>query len=191
MLLHLLCMPRLRLQRLSRASSASAASALQRQVDELQGGLIALRGAMDARVVGHDDIKHAVLLGLLSKEHVYIEGPPGVAKTMLAEVIVQAAGLKPWFYQMHRDTRLSELIGDSVIIREPHDGGSGGAGEHCSCARRCFRMRVRWYRTCRSAETPSTASCVCSRSCATSTAARPRRGRCSPTGPSSLRPSRS
>ena len=129
MLLHLSCMPRLRLQRLSRASSASAASALQRQVDELQGGLIALRGAMDARVVGHDDIKHAVLLGLLSKEHVYIEGPPGVAKTMLAEVIVQAAGLKPWFYQMHRDTRLSELIGDSVIIREPHDGGSGGAGE--------------------------------------------------------------
>ena len=87
MLLHLSCMPRLRLQRLSRASSASAASALQRQVDELQGGLIALRGAMDARVVGHDDIKHAVLLGLLSKEHVYIEGPPGVAKTMLAEVI--------------------------------------------------------------------------------------------------------
>ena len=75
MLLHLLCMPRLRLQRLSRASSASAASALQRQVDELQGGLIALRGAMDARVVGHDDIKHAALLGLLSKEHVYIEGP--------------------------------------------------------------------------------------------------------------------
>ena len=81
--------------RMSHASSAYSPAVLQRQVDELQDGLVALRGAMDARVVGHDDIKHAVLLGLLSKEHVYIEGPPGVAKTMLAEVIVQAAGLKP------------------------------------------------------------------------------------------------
>jgi hypothetical protein len=38
---------------------------------------------------GHTELKKAVLLALLSREHCYIEGPPGVAKTMVAEVAVR------------------------------------------------------------------------------------------------------
>lgn len=30
--------------------------------------------------VGHEDVKDAMLLGLLAREHIYIEGPPGVAR---------------------------------------------------------------------------------------------------------------
>ena len=45
-----------------------------------------LAAEMDARVVGQSDIKRALLLGLAASEHVYIEGPPGVAKTYLAEI---------------------------------------------------------------------------------------------------------
>ena len=45
-------------------------------------------------------------MALLSREHVYAEGPPGVGKTMLAEVAAAATDLKFYFYQMHRDTRL-------------------------------------------------------------------------------------
>ena len=51
-----------------------------------------LRAAMDASVVGQDDVKRALLLGLVAKEHVYVEGPPGVAKTLLAEVSAAATG---------------------------------------------------------------------------------------------------
>ena len=29
-----------------------------------------------------------MMLGLLAREHVYLEGPPGVAKTMLSEIVV-------------------------------------------------------------------------------------------------------
>jgi MoxR-like ATPase len=42
---------------------------------------------------------------------------------MLAEIISSAASLKFFFYQLHRDTRLSELIGDIVISKETTDDG--------------------------------------------------------------------
>eukprot|EP00933_Yihiella_yeosuensis_P045072 TRINITY_DN40380_c0_g1_i1.p1 TRINITY_DN40380_c0_g1~~TRINITY_DN40380_c0_g1_i1.p1 ORF type:complete len:382 (-),score=62.13 TRINITY_DN40380_c0_g1_i1:50-1156(-) len=91
---------------------------------EAHGGLSQVQGAMDSRIIGHVEEKKAVLLALIAQEHVYIEGPPGVAKTMLAETASQATGLSFFFYQMHRDTKLHELIGDAVIVREPcPDGG--------------------------------------------------------------------
>ncbi|GBD38501.1 ATPase RavA [bacterium HR37] len=83
----------------------------------------ALKEEMDKLVIGHEEVKTALLLGVISREHIYIEGPPGTAKTMLAETIAKAAQLKFFFYQLHRDTRLSELVGDLVISKEIMDTG--------------------------------------------------------------------
>jgi MoxR-like ATPase len=83
----------------------------------------ALREEMDNLVIGHEDVKTALLLGVISREHIYIEGPPGTAKTMLAEIISRAAQLNFFFYQLHRDTRLSELLGDLIISKEVHGAG--------------------------------------------------------------------
>ena len=90
---------------------------------DIDNPIIALKDEMDKHVVGHDDVKIALLLGIISREHIYIEGPPGTAKTMLSEIISSAAQLNFFFYQLHRDTRLSELIGDLVISREQTDDG--------------------------------------------------------------------
>ena len=84
-------------------------------------GLQQIRGEMDRYVVGHDDVKEAVMLGLIAREHIYLEGPPGTAKTMLAEITSEAADLKFFFYQLHRDTRLAELVGPRI----------GGADRGC------------------------------------------------------------
>jgi MoxR-like ATPase len=81
-----------------------------------------IKDILDQYVVGHDDIKEGILLALIAREHVYIEGAPGTAKTMLAELTAKAANLNFYFYQFHRDTRLSELIGDYIICREPQSG---------------------------------------------------------------------
>ena len=86
-------------------------------------GLAQVRRQMDRFVVGHNDVKEALLLGLIAREHIYLEGPPGTAKTMLAEITSEAAGLEFFFYQLHRDTRLAELVGDTVIFREQESGG--------------------------------------------------------------------
>jgi MoxR-like ATPase len=90
-------------------------------MENLHKTLNHIKESMDQFVIGHDDIKEAILLGLIGREHVYIEGPPGTAKTMLAEIAAKAANLQFFFYQLNRDTRLSELIGDYVIHRERED----------------------------------------------------------------------
>lgn len=87
--------------------------------------LAALREELDRHVVGHDEAKDVLLLALVCREHVYLEGPPGTAKTRLAEVAATAAGLPFFFHQLHRDTRLSELVGDVVLERLPLAGGGG------------------------------------------------------------------
>jgi len=92
---------------------------------KITDGLVALRGAMDDCIVGHEATKTGILLALIAKEHVYIEGPPGTGKTLLAEAASSALGLDFFFYQMHRDTRLAELIGDMVVLRE-EDAASKG-----------------------------------------------------------------
>jgi MoxR-like ATPase len=94
-----------------------------RRVEEIKRGLQKILAQMDELVVGHDEVKTALLLGLLSREHIYLEGPTGSAKTMLAEIVARAAGLNFFFYQMHRDTRINELLGDVVI--QKRDGPDG------------------------------------------------------------------
>ena len=78
-----------------------------------------LRKEMDRFVIGHDLVKTGLILGMVAREHIYIEGPPGMAKTMLAEIVSAASNLGFYLYQFHRDTRLAELVGDIVIQREP------------------------------------------------------------------------
>ena len=87
--------------------------------------LAPLRASLDRHVVGHDDVKEALLLAFVCREHLYLEGPPGCAKTRLAEVAARASSLPFFFYQLHRDTRLSELVGDIVLERNPLGTGRG------------------------------------------------------------------
>eukprot|EP00928_Gymnodinium_smaydae_P031400 TRINITY_DN23054_c0_g1_i5.p1 TRINITY_DN23054_c0_g1~~TRINITY_DN23054_c0_g1_i5.p1 ORF type:complete len:771 (-),score=144.81 TRINITY_DN23054_c0_g1_i5:129-2300(-) len=92
-------------------------------LERVHDGLRSLRRVLDDRVVGQSHAKEAVLLALLAREHAYIEGPPGVAKTYLAELVSGATDLSLWFYQMHRDTRLNEIVGEAVILKEQRASG--------------------------------------------------------------------
>ena len=88
-----------------------------------------LRDLLDERIVGHDDAKQALLLALVCREHLYLEGPPGAAKTLMAELVARGSGLRFFFYQFHRDTRLAELLGDVVLERQALPAEGEGAVE--------------------------------------------------------------
>jgi MoxR-like ATPase len=88
-------------------------------------GLKRLADLLDRHVVGHEAVKRALLLGLVCREHIYLEGPPGTAKTRMAELVARGCGLRFFFYQFHRDTRLGELVGDIVLERRPLPGDQG------------------------------------------------------------------
>jgi MoxR-like ATPase len=87
--------------------------------------LAPLGDLLDRYVVGHDEAKQALLLAIACREHIYLEGPPGAAKTMMAELVAKGCGLGFFFYQLHRDTRLAELVGDVVLERRPLADGEG------------------------------------------------------------------
>ena len=84
-----------------------------------------LKKLLDEHVVGHEEAKQALLLGLVCREHIYLEGPPGTAKTRMAELAARGSNLRFFFYQLHRDTRLQELVGDVVLERRPLTDGAG------------------------------------------------------------------
>jgi MoxR-like ATPase len=95
----------------------------------VSAGLEGLRALLDRHVVGHDEVKEALLLGLVCREHIYLEGPPGTAKTRMAEVAARGSSLRFFFYQLHRDTRLQELVGD-VVLERARVGGSDAERIH-------------------------------------------------------------
>ena len=92
---------------------------------EIGSALQTLNDRLNLFVIGQEGVKEALLLALIAQEHLYLEGEPGCAKTLLAEVIGKTANLKFHFCQMHRDTRLSELIGD-VVLERTWEGPRGG-----------------------------------------------------------------
>ncbi len=92
---------------------------------DLHGALASIRARLDDFIIGQDPVKEAMVLAMIAQEHIYLMGEPGSAKTLLAEVAGSTANLKFQFNQMHRDTRLAELIGDVQISREPLPGGNG------------------------------------------------------------------
>ena len=57
-------------------------STLARPSSSILSGISRLRRSLDARIIGQSQLKDALVLGLVSKEHVYVEGPPGAAKTL-------------------------------------------------------------------------------------------------------------
>ena len=93
--------------------------------ESIHGALKEVRSQMDHFVIGHSAVKEAMLLALIAREHIYIQGEPGCAKTLLAELTANTANLDFHFSQLHRDTRLTELVGDVVLQKTklPGDGG--------------------------------------------------------------------
>jgi MoxR-like ATPase len=66
-------------------------------------------------VVGQDDVIRGVVTGLAVGGHVLLEGPPGVAKTLLASAVARALGLEFRRVQFTPDMLPSDLTGTSTL----------------------------------------------------------------------------
>ncbi len=74
-----------------------------------------LAGEVGKVVVGQEDIVRGVVSGLAVGGHVLLEGPPGVAKTLLASAVARALGLDFRRVQFTPDMLPSDLTGTSTL----------------------------------------------------------------------------
>jgi MoxR-like ATPase len=63
-------------------------------------------------VVGHDQAVELLLIAAIAYGHVLVEGPPGSAKTLLANAVARVLGVNFKRVQFTHDTTASEILGE-------------------------------------------------------------------------------
>jgi MoxR-like ATPase len=89
------------------------------QIMERHTDLAELRDAAAAEVgkvvVGHDEAVELMLIAAIAHGHVLIEGPPGSAKTLLANAVARVLGVSFKRVQFTPDTTATEIVGQTVL----------------------------------------------------------------------------
>src|ERR1041385_229708 len=94
------------------------------EVDALVEGFRRLRSEIGRVVVGQDAVVEELLIAILARGHVILEGVPGLAKTLLVSTLARCLRLDSRRIQFTPALMPADITGTEVI----HDDGRGGRG---------------------------------------------------------------
>ncbi|WP_421843941.1 AAA family ATPase [Mycobacterium sp.] len=86
----------------------------QQDIDAAQRSLAALAQAFTSKVVGQDNLRESLLIGLLAGGHILIESVPGLAKTTAARVVAESIHGQFQRIQCTPDLLPSDILGTQV-----------------------------------------------------------------------------
>lgn len=92
--------------------------ALASEVNQLVDKLGQLKTEIHKVIVGQDQVIDELLIGLLAKGHVLIEGMPGLAKTLLIKTLSEVVDLSYKRIQFTPDLMPTDILGTEVIEEE-------------------------------------------------------------------------
>lgn len=98
-----------------RAEAGSAASAHTHPEDPARSALVAVRREVAKAVVGQDAAVTGMLIALLARGHVLLEGVPGVAKTLLVRSMSAALSLDTKRVQFTPDLMPGDVTGSLIF----------------------------------------------------------------------------
>ena len=82
--------------------------------DDVRGALEAVRAEVGKAIVGQDAVLTGVVIGLLCRGHVLLEGVPGVAKTLLVRSLAAALALRSTRVQFTPDLMPGDITGSLI-----------------------------------------------------------------------------
>lgn len=85
------------------------------KIDQVLSLARAIQEQVAKAVIGHDETVRLMLIALLSRGHILLEGPPGTAKTLLAHSFATATGLDFGRIQFTPDLMPSDIIGANLF----------------------------------------------------------------------------
>lgn len=90
------------------------------EVDDARKTLDALRNGLGAAILGQDELLDQVIICLLARGHMLLEGLPGLGKTELVKSLSALLGLQFRRIQFTPDLLPSDIIGSPIL--EEHEG---------------------------------------------------------------------
>ncbi len=75
----------------------------------------AIRGQIGKAIVGQQDVLEHMLIALIARGHVLLEGPPGTAKTFLAQCFAASTGLDYGRIQFTPDLLPGDILGSNLF----------------------------------------------------------------------------
>tara|TARA_R110001599_G_scaffold83864_3_gene225276 strand:+ start:5473 stop:6429 length:957 start_codon:yes stop_codon:yes gene_type:complete len=84
-------------------------------IDELKSLADNIRGQIAKAIIGQEEIVDHLLIALFSSGHVLLEGPPGTAKTFLAQCFSATLGLDFGRIQFTPDLMPGDIIGSNLF----------------------------------------------------------------------------
>jgi len=84
-------------------------------LDEVRALAAAIRGEVGKAVIGQDEIVDHLLIALFAGGHVLLEGPPGTAKTFLAQCFATSLGLDFGRIQFTPDLMPGDILGSNLF----------------------------------------------------------------------------
>ena len=95
---------------------------IEQMLEEQQRALEVLRGEIGKVIVGQHDVVEQMLVCLLARGHVLLEGVPGLGKTLLVKTLADASSLAFKRVQFTPDLMPGDILG-SEILEEDHTTG--------------------------------------------------------------------
>src|SRR5215210_790906 len=91
-------------------------------IEQLHSKYAAIRQQLGGVIVGMDEVIEELLIAMLCRGHVILEGVPGLAKTLLVSTVSQMLGLSFRRIQFTPDLMPADITG-SDVLEEDHTTG--------------------------------------------------------------------